>query len=247
MQDRFHDSAGVPWEGREFSSNTWADDDGSAPVVLAAALENRPLDKQAVFSALGESRLLVPLVAQLGESAEGAHGQRVDKSADLAIVAVSTPDGKTAIPVFSSVTQMQKWRAEARPVPVDSAKVALAAIAEGHERIVIDPAGQAVVLRRPALAALAQGSNWTPPHQNSRVRHLVGLAAITQSKVLSVDLFDSDPELNLEKPELLIQLGLEPGIRPEELKTLLEGFNNELQSQEFLQLVDSIAIRIVVA
>ena len=247
MQDKFHDSAGVPWEGRQFESNNWASDDGSAPEGLSRALVHNPLDKKVLFDALADSRLLIPLVAELGDVGVGAHGQAVDKSADLAIVAVSTPDGKTAIPAFSSVEEMARWRPEARPVPVAAAKVALAAASEGHERVVIDAASSAIAIRRPALAALAQGLEWVPPHKNPRVKELVSIAALTQAKISSVDLFDHDPSGRLEKAELLIQLGLRPGITPDQLREILEGFNQELQTQEFISLVDSIAMKIVVA
>ncbi|MFM1950955.1 MAG: hypothetical protein RL418_642 [Actinomycetota bacterium] len=245
MHDRYHDSAGVPWEGRQFESNTWSDDDGSAPIALANALAAKPLDKVQLFQALKHSRLLIPLVANLGEQGVGAHGQMVDKSADLAIVAVSTPDNKTAIPAFTSVAEMTQWNSQARPVPVSAAKVALAAVSEGHERVVIDAGSMALAIRRPALAMLAQGLDWLPPHQNPRVRQLVSIAALTQPLITSVDLFDADPAGRLEKAELLIQLGLKPGIMPEQLRQLLEAFNKELQSQEFLSLVDSIALKLV--
>lgn len=247
MHDKFHDSAGVPWEGRQFEDNSWANDDGSAPKELAAALSVQPFDAKTLFGALATARLLIPLVAEVGDTGVGAHGQTVDKSADLAIVAVSTPDGKTAIPAFSSVAEMSKWNSQARPVPVSAIKVALAAASEGHERIVIDPASAGIAVRRPALAALAQGLQWLPPHKNPRVKELVSLAALTQSLITSVDLFDHDPKGRLEKAELLIQLGMRPGITPDQLRELLEGFNQELQTQEFLSLVDSIAMKIVVA
>ena len=73
MHDKFHDSAGVPWEGREFSQNSWSQDDGSTPKVLAEVLD-REFDKAALFTALSQSRLLIPLLAELGESGVGAHG-----------------------------------------------------------------------------------------------------------------------------------------------------------------------------
>jgi len=241
------DSAGVPWEGRQFSSNDWAGDDGSAPKELEQALSKRPVNALELFDSLTMVRLLIPLIATVGDTEVGPHGQKVDKSADLAIVAVATPDGKTAIPCFSSVAQMAAWNPDARPVPVDTKKIALAAASEGHERIVIDPAGSSVVLRRPAIAALAQGHSWNPSHLDPRVKDIVTAAAQFQPKILSVDLFDNDPDLKLSNTELLIQLGLAPGIRPDDLKVLLEGFHKELQTQEFLKLVDSIAIRLVVA
>ena len=64
--DRFHDSAGVPWQGREFSDNAFANDDGSTPPALAAVFRNSVIDKSELFLALENSRVLIPLIAQLG-------------------------------------------------------------------------------------------------------------------------------------------------------------------------------------
>lgn len=244
MHDKFHDSAGVPWEGREFSQNSWSQDDGSTPKVLAEVFA-RELDKAALFAALGQSRLLIPLLAELGESGVGAHGELVDKSADLAIVAVSTPDGKTAIPAFSSVAEMTAWNSSARPVPVESAKLAIAAISEGHDRVVLNPAGLAIGIRRPALAALAQGMEWTPPHLSELVLELVLQASEKHPEIQSVRAFDADPLGQLLKPELGLEITLVAGLFQQQLQQVLAEFGTGLQTQEFLQLVDSITIKLV--
>lgn len=244
MHDKFLDSAGVPWEGREFSQNTWSQDDGSTPAVLASVLD-RELDKAALVSALAQSRLLIPLLAELGESGVGPHGQTVDKSADLAIVAVSTPDGKTAIPAFSSVVEMTAWNVTARPVPVDMAKLAIAAVSEGHERVVLNPAGQAIGIRRPALAALAQGLSWTPPHLNEWVLEAVRAASEQTYQIKAVRAFDADPTGQLLKPELGLEITLEPGLSKQELQLVLTQFGTALQTQEFLAMVDSFTIKIL--
>lgn len=245
--DKFHDSAGVPWEGRAFEPNSWAGDNGSCPKPLADLLSAGTLDQVAFLNALRDQRLLIPLLAYLGEGEIGPNGVLVDKSADLAIVAVKTPDGKTAIPAFTSVAQLQAWKPEARPVPVDARKVALACATEGHERLVIDPAGRAVVLRRPALAALAQGLGWQKPDKNPKVRELVQAVASKMDGIFSVDLFDGDPNNDLSHAELKIQLGLRPGISPEGLKQLLHSFTEQLQTKPFSDLVDSISLKIVMA
>lgn len=244
MHDKFHDSAGVPWEGREFSQNNWSQDDGSTPAILAAVLD-RELDKSALISALAECRLLIPLLAELGESGIGAHGQTVDKSADLAIVAVSTPDGKTAIPAFSSVAEMAAWNSTARPVPVDMAKLAIAAVSEGHDRVVLNPAGQAIGIRRPALAALAQGLTWTPPHLNDLVLEAVRLATENVYQFKAIAMFDADPTGQLLKPELGLEITLASGLSQQELQQVLTQFGTSLQTQAFLELVDSFTIKVV--
>lgn len=246
MNDRFHDSAGVPWEGRAFQENPWANDDGETPVELALALADKPVHKASLFSAMSKSRLLIPLVASLGEAGEGAHGQVVDKSADLAIVAVETPDKQTAIPVFSSVTDMHAWNAEARPVPVDAARVALAAAAEGHSRVILNPATHQVAIRRPALAAMAQGLDWVPPHEDPWVRSWLAEVAGRFSQITAVDVFDGDVNSDLAHAELLIQIALKL-LSADEVKQLLTDFTDALRSEEFQQRVDSIGYRLVVA
>lgn len=245
--DRFHDSAGVPWEGREFSENSYASDDGSTPTALAAVFASQVIDKSELFRALETSRLLIPLVAQLGDSEIGAHGQKVDKSAELSVVAVSTPDNQTALPVFSSVEQMQRWNPVARPVPADSRRVALAAIAEGHTRVVLDPAGRGIVLRRPMLAALAQTLQWNPPHNNPEVLAAVEKAKKSSSSIMDFQLIDGDLGCSLSGSELIIQLAIKPGLSKEQLDTELAGFTTSLQSTSIFEVIDSVAYKIVSA
>ena len=244
--DKFHDSAGVPWEGREFSDNSFAGDDGSAPQAIARALSQSPADKQELFSALESSRLLVPLLAELGDSEIGPFGKVVDKSAELSVVAVATPDSQTALPAFSSVEQMSLWNKNARPVPIHARRVALAAIGEGHSRVILDPAGQSIGLRRPFLAALAQQKKWSAPHQHNSVAELVRDAAV-RNQIPGFALHDGDPYSNLRSAELVIELQIQPGLSKAALDELLANFTADLQSQEFLELVDSISYRIVSA
>ena len=244
--DKFSASAGVPWEGRGFSGHKWASDSGEAPAALAEALM-APLDKMRLHEVLLEERLLIPLVAELGEKGEGAHGQQVDKSAELAIVAVSTPDKQTAIPAFTSVSEMVQWNSTARPVPVEARKIALAAASEGHTRVVINPAGEAIAIRRPQLEAIAKGESWQPAHLQSWVLSHARSAAEGLELITSVDVFDGDPEAKLTQAELLVQLGLRPNINAEKMKELLTNFTDALRTDQFQRLVDSIAYRLVVA
>lgn len=243
--DKFHDSAGVPWEGREFQANSWAADDGSAPLELERCLSQVPLDKAQLVAVISRSRLLIPLLATLGDTEIGPSGLLVDKSAELAIVAVATPDGKTAIPAFSCVEQLSLWNSKSRPVPASGSKVALAAASEGHERVIIDPAGARIALRSNWFSAIAQQLDWAPPHQDPRVFELVSLAAKTEPTILAIELLDGDPAARLEGPELIIQLELERGLEVVRLRHILAAFTARAQSQEFLRLVDSFSIRLV--
>jgi hypothetical protein len=245
--DRFHDSAGVPWQGREFSDNAFANDDGSIPPALAKVFEGEAIDKSQLFSALENSRVLIPLIAQLGESETGSHGLTVDKSAELSIVAVSTPDNQTALPVFSSVEEMQLWNKAARPVPADMRRVALAAIAEGHTRVVLDAASRALVIRRPMLSALAQSMPWSPPHISQTVDQIVAKARTASSSIVDFRLVDGDSSCNLAGPELIVQLLVTQGLSKQQLEAELVKFTSALQTVELIELVDSISYKVVSA
>lgn len=246
MHDRFSDSAGVPWEGREFSANPFQNDGGETPEILIPILGDNPVDKAALTNSLHGTRLLIPLIAELGEGEVGPNGLLVEKSADLAIVAVATPDDQTAIPAFTSVSEMSKWNPQARPVPVAAERVCLAAAAEGHSRVILNPAGAQIALRRPQLAAIAKNEVWQPPHLSPGVREQILHSTKKHSMISSIDLFDGDPSSKLSAAELTIQLGFKPGLDADTLKDILTGIAADLQVPEFLELVDSFGFRLVV-
>jgi hypothetical protein len=252
-KDRFADSAGVPWAGRSFDANPFADDDGSASPALIAALaefHQKPSDPRAVFAAFSTSRLLIPLLADLGESGEGAHGQTVDKSADLSIVTVQTPDGQTGLPVFSSVETMARWNKTARPVPSDAIRIALAAASEGNTRIVLDP-GSATefVFRRPAIKAMALQQEWVPSFLSQEVGEAFA-AAIDQGEpsVLAIYLEAGDPQSRLEGAELQISLKLEAGLNQDEVQALVSRLAEAWSQSEIIaESVDSMQLRLLAA
>ena len=62
MNDLGHDSAGVPWSGRELTGTGFGGDQGGADADLLSALAG-PQDEQGLMRALARARLLVPIVA----------------------------------------------------------------------------------------------------------------------------------------------------------------------------------------
>lgn len=155
-------------------SSSFADDDGSADPQLAAVLAAHAAgtaDLVAVVERLGETRVLVPVLAEAGGggTAEGAAdachaapGGEV-RVASSGVVALEAPDGRRALPVFTSVATMAAWRSDARPVPAQARRAALSAVSEDWALLVVDPGGPVTVLvPRPAVWALAQGDPWTP-------------------------------------------------------------------------------------
>lgn len=248
--DRFHDSAGVPWEGRQLEPNPHAGDDGSADPKLITALnhfQSQTAGPEAVVEAIKTARLLVPLVAQLGESEMGAHGQTVDKSADLSIVSVASPDGQTALPVFSSVAAMQVWDAKARPVPIEASRVALAAASEKNGRIILDP-GSATefAIRQTAFRAIAENLPWQHPAQNQAVKAAFAAAIDAEPTIENFAVQNGDPTARLRGPEVMVYLKLVAGLGQVEVSELLARLSLAWgASAAIAREVDSIAVRVV--
>ena len=247
--DRFADSAGVSWSGRQFDANSWAGDDGSADAKLIDAiteLRSGTGTAEQVLDALRTARVLIPLLADLGDSGVGAHGQTVDKSADLSIVTVETPDHQDGLPVFTSVAEMSAWNPKARPVPVFAPKAALAAAQEGNTRIIVDPMSSTeFVVRRPAIAALAQGLPWVHPVRDQRVTAAFAEAIKVSEKIIDFDLQDIDKHALLDAAEVQLQLRIVPGLTREELDPILQSLAQALAaSHDIAEYVDSLRVKL---
>jgi hypothetical protein len=246
------DSAGVPWAGRSFEPNPHATDDGSAPDALVAALRRfRSGDggQGDVVAAFARSRLLIPLLAELGDGGAdvGAHGLAVDKSQELSIVTVEGPDGRRVLPVFSSVEAMSRWNPLARPVPADGVRVALAAADDGTDLVVLDPGSESeFVLRRPAVWAVAQSLPWHPSFDSAEVRAAFEHSIGTELSVLGIGLEAGDPDARLAGPELVVRLELVAGLTRAELDAVLQRLAARWAADDAIAtLVDSLTVRLV--
>ena len=153
-------------------TSPFAGDDGACDPALDAALaalaDGGPLED--VVRVLSGVRVLVPVLAEHLPAATGGavdSGGPADpfaeRAASAGVVALRAPDGRTALPVFSSVAALAAWRSHARPVPTAAPRAALAAVTEQWELVVLDPGGPVTaLLPRPAVWALAQGLAWEP-------------------------------------------------------------------------------------
>ncbi|HET9423646.1 MAG TPA: SseB family protein [Nocardioides sp.] len=156
---------------RLLQGSEYPDDTGEASPLLAAALDGYAADEARfpdVLAALGASRLLVPVVAVLGEVEAGADGLARDKSSDMATVLLRGADGRSALLAFSSTTTLGAWDPEGRPVPVPTRTAALSAVQEGADALLIDVAGPVTVaVEGDDLRALASG--WRLARAGDRV------------------------------------------------------------------------------
>lgn len=236
--------------GRELPpSSPFAGDDGTADPAVAAALA--ALDAgtgtvAAVVDALEGTRVLVPVLAELEVEdvvVHAGHEHTVDKEASAGIVALRAPDGRTALPVFTSVATMTAWRPDARPVPSDVARAALSAVTEGWEVLVVDPGGPTTVLvPRPAVWALAQQERWRPAVTadgvDPEVRAAIAAAVAPVAGVVAVDAVPG------ARAEVAVVVDLVAGLDRAGLDSVLAQVNTAVAGVELVATrVDSLELR----
>jgi len=259
------DSAGQPWSGRSLNGedariHNFEDDDGSADsgyLAAIAALINGTGGEAEVVASLATARVFVPVIAQLAEEAEGVDGLHADKQADMALVTLKAPDGRTAMPVFTSASALEAWHSEARPVAVYAARAALSAVSEGAQLLVMDPGSDfAFVVRRPAMWALAQQKNWTPSYLDDQLESAL---ASTASPFGTVRRLQTQPGGGVASvtadgrqvfgggagPELRVVLYLEDGLDAAAVQTLVAQLNQAWAGMEsFAEGVDSMEVKL---
>ncbi|GAA4380897.1 SseB family protein [Nocardioides caricicola] len=152
-----------PADTRRIPDPGFAGDDGSAdPAVSAvlAAWAAGEATRAEVIGTLQRSRLLVPVVAVLGEVEYDESGLAHDKTSDMATVLLQGADGRMALLAFTGNPALTTWDPEARPVPTATQQAAQAALQDGAEALLVDLAGPVrFVIEGEDLRGLAQG--WT--------------------------------------------------------------------------------------
>jgi hypothetical protein len=284
------DSAGRPWAGRDLAGagadggrnplHNFEDDDGAADPGYEAAvagLLSGTGDEAAVVASLAQARVFVPVVAQLAEPAEpgdgepgetrteGEHGHAGDRQADMALVSLRAPDGRKALPVFSSSAALTRWHSDARPVAVYAARAALSAVSDDTELLVVDPGSDfTFVVRRPAVWALARQQEWTPSYVDQVVADMVRdvaaeLAPHPGSGHVGITRIEITPGSGIQAraaggrlasgggagPELSLRVRLRDGLEREQVQALLQHLQQRLaKHREFVERVDSLEVRL---
>ncbi|SDJ91313.1 SseB family protein [Streptomyces indicus] len=191
----------------------YANDDGSADPELSAALaawaaDRTPAHESRVLAALKDARLLVPVVAVLGEVETDENGLKREKNSDMAVPTLKA-GGRTALPAFTSTQALALWDPAARPVAVPMQQALRAAAHEKADTIVLDLAGPvAFELPRRALYALAEGRTSTDPLADPAVAEAVRAAVAAIGAVRRAYLGPGEGDGTLA-------LVLDPGMPPE--------------------------------
>ena len=244
------DSAGTPWSGRTLSGTGFDADSGAADAVLLAALAEAHARPSAeadgrLIRAAAAARWLVPFVAVLDETDEGDHGHTVEKRTDMAVVTLTAPDGRRALPLFTSTAALAAWDPSARPVPVSAARAAQAAVAEGCHIAVVDLGSATPTELRPSMVwALAQDVEWQPAHTDPFVAQAVSRAVADEDDVVEHRLEEGEPP---GRGVLRVVLGLRDGLSAAAVESLATRVGERLATDgELRARVDELAFALEV-
>ncbi|GAA2522557.1 SseB family protein [Rarobacter incanus] len=231
-------------------TSAFAGDDGRPDPALASALEEFRAGAGSltrVVAALRHARVLIPMLPELVSEGSDESGHRVEKEAAAGIVAVDGGDGRTALPVFSSMAQLTAWHARARPVPMPGEFAALAAIEQNWSLLVIDPSSaRAAVIPRTAMWALAREQPWEPAAEPGFVAADVAKEMVFVAT--GVDHVATARVVGTRTDGVRVTLGLDAGLSRAQLETVVARVNRAFAaSHTVASRIDSVSLKITSA
>jgi hypothetical protein len=244
--DHHADSSGVPWEGRSFQDNPHAGDTGETPADVAAALAywragNGTFTE--LIACLATHRFLIPLVAHAGDDFDSNNPVMEDKVQELSVVTVAGPNGEKVIPVFTSAAAMKAWNPDARPIPIEAQRVALAAASEQTDRLVVNPGTDSVVIRRPVVWAIAQGVDYTAPWESPEFAAETRDALAGIDNLVEIGVAPGDPTATGDGPDVTLFLGLVDGLDPDQVQSVITAVQARISGNDvFVTGVDALAL-----
>jgi hypothetical protein len=160
-----------------------ASDDGAPDPRLTEALQRWKAAPGAaaraeVLAALSGARVFLALAARAtGTEVSETTGLVQERSAEMALLSVVRPDGARALPAFTDGHAVQRWRPEARPVPVPGPLACSTARDDAAAALLLDPPTAGFVVDAGELAALAAGRVPVPGSAVSTRRTSASLTA----------------------------------------------------------------------
>jgi SseB protein N-terminal domain len=237
-----------PAHQRNLLSTGFDGDDGTADPALIEILAAARQDEAGVYAAyaaLVGRRVLVPVVAILGESeaAEtlGPDGTplRRDKDSDMAVITLVAGDGVKALPAFTSVRALGEWGAkagypQARPIPVTIETAAAAALQENASVLLLDLGGPGrFEISGSGLRAFAQKRKPLPPAVDPEVMDAIKRVLSGVPEVARV--LDSARLGQAAEDITVLALGFVPGTDPNRLAGPLQQVANGIAEDELLR------------
>lgn len=158
-------------------------DDGRPDPRLAGALtawtgSRSEQGAAEVLAALAGARVFLALAARAtGTGISATTGLARERGAEMVLLTVRRDDGARALPAFADGHVVQRWRPEARPVPVPGTQACRTALDDDAHALLLDPHGAAFVVGLAELHVLAAGRVPVPGTRLETHRTTAGLTA----------------------------------------------------------------------
>jgi hypothetical protein len=145
--------------------------------------------------------------------------------------------------MFTAAAAMKIWNAEARPIPIDAQRVALAAASEHTDRIVVNPGTDSIVLRRPVVWSIAQGADyrapWESPEFVADTRDLLG----DITNLIEIGVASGDPGSTGSGSDVTLVLSVAAGLAPEVVRAVIYSVHARVSGSElFMSRVDALTL-----
>ena len=157
-----------------------------------------------------------PGVARVGVEPRAGRASPSEKAVEVMLITIKGSDGRIALPAFTSLDALSRWKAGARPVPASTQRVCAGALSEGADLVVIDPAGPAMVeLSGAVLWALAEGRAMPPLADDLAVIGAIRDATEDMTRAFSGTFLQPGAD---QSTDLVLQLVARAGADPAELR-----------------------------
>lgn len=201
------------------------------PVAGRRDLEQRP--GRVEDRSIGTRRHGQQSTAGVGGKSQAGRGFTSEQAAEVMLITIKGSDGRTALPAFTSLEALSRWRARARPVPASTQRVCAGALSEGADLIVIDPAGPTTVeLSGSVLWALAEGRALVPLDEDPAVIGAIRDASEDMARSFSGTFLQPGAD---SSTELVIHLVARAGVDAAELRAAATQLASRLAADPIMR------------
>jgi type III secretion system (T3SS) SseB-like protein len=174
-----------------------------------------------------------PGEAPVGVKPYAGPDPQAEKAAEVMLITIRGSDGRTALPAFTSLDALSRWKADARPVPASTHRVCAGALSEGADLVVIDPAGPTTVeLSGAMLWALAESRALVPLAEDPAVIGAIQEASEGMARAFSDAFLQPGAD---QSTELVIQLVARPDTNSAELREAASQLASRLAANPIMR------------
>ena len=174
-----------------------------------------------------------PYEAPVGVEPRAGRGFQSEKAAEVLLITIKGSDGRTALPAFTSLDALSRWKAQARPMPASTHRICAGALSEGADLVVIDPAGPTTVeVSGAMLWALAESRALVPLAEDRAVIGAIREASEGMARAFS-DVF-LQPGAD-QSTDLVIQLVARGGANIVELRDAASQLASRLATDPIMR------------